>query len=196
MGAGEDPPLDRLRAAMRLVSNHEAVVRFAARGCGSPGRRPVSAPLSDPTAKPGEVYLPDVDAGVIAILTGALDLHVSTCAPCPEMITPVELDLKHGTGSTTNAPQDRQWTGVSRMSLANTVAGLRHVAHALLAGADAKQHSASGAVAVGEGESMNGDAVVASAMYVRDRVGVPRDLPLPAARQLRAHLNWMIATLV
>ena len=64
MGAGEDPPLDRLRAAMRLVSNHEAVVRFAARGCGSPGRRPVSAPLSDPSATPGEDYLPDVDAGV------------------------------------------------------------------------------------------------------------------------------------
>ena len=35
--AGEDPPLDRLRAAMRLVNNHKAVVRFAARGCGSPG---------------------------------------------------------------------------------------------------------------------------------------------------------------
>ena len=62
--AGEDPPLDRLRAAMRLVNNHKAVVRFAARGCGSPGRRPVSAPLSDPTAKPGEDFLPDVDAGM------------------------------------------------------------------------------------------------------------------------------------
>lgn len=61
--AGEDPPVDRLRAAMRLIDNHTAVVRFAARGCGSEGRRPVSAPLSDPTAKPGERYLPDVDAG-------------------------------------------------------------------------------------------------------------------------------------
>ncbi len=49
---------------MRLVNNHKAVVRFAARGCGSPGRRPVSAPLSDPTAQPGEDFLPDVDAGM------------------------------------------------------------------------------------------------------------------------------------
>ena len=55
--------MDRLRAAMRLIENHKAVVRFAARGCGAEGWRPVSAPLSDPSAKPGEPYLPDVDAG-------------------------------------------------------------------------------------------------------------------------------------
>ena len=103
--------------------------------------------------------------------------------------------LQHGTRSTTYTVQQREWTDVTQMSMAVTVAGLRHVAHALLVGADAKQQPASG-VTVGEGESMDGDAVVASAMYVRDRVGVPRDLPLPAARQLRAHLNWLIDTLV
>ena len=27
---------------------------------------------------------------------------------------------------------------------------------------------------------------------MRDRVGVPRDLKFPEARQLRAHLNWML----
>lgn len=28
--------------------------------------------------------------------------------------------------------------------------------------------------------------------YLRDRVGVPRDLKFPEARQLRAHLNWLV----
>jgi len=37
--------------------------------------------------------------------------------------------------------------------------------------------------------------VVSSLEYLRDRVGVPRDLPLASARYLRAYLNWAIDTL-
>jgi glutathione S-transferase len=39
-------------------------------------------------------------------------------------------------------------------------------------------------------------AVVDSLAYMRDRVGVPRDMRLPAARLLRAHLNWAVDHLV
>jgi glutathione S-transferase len=36
------------------------------------------------------------------------------------------------------------------------------------------------------------EGVVSSLAYLRDRVGVPRDLPLASARYLRAYLNWAI----
>lgn len=38
-------------------------------------------------------------------------------------------------------------------------------------------------------------SVVSSLEYLRDRIGVPRDLPLASARYLRAYLNWAIDTL-
>jgi glutathione S-transferase len=130
---GERPEADRLVAAARLVGNHEAVTRFALRGPGRPGPRPVSAPLADPTAVPAMEHEAAADAA------------------------------------------------------------LRHVAHALLVGPEAKQASpAAVATAAAGGEGMAaGGAVLAALGYMRDRVGVPRDLPLPAARQLRAHLNWV-----
>lgn len=151
-GGGAPPPeaRDRLEAAARLVSNHAAVVRFALRGPGRPGARPVSAPLADPSAVPAMEYEAAADAA------------------------------------------------------------LRHVAHALLLGVDAKQQlqeeGAGGALVVAAGAGAatlraSGDAarrqgsvreVVAACEYLRDRVGVPRDMRFPAARQLRAHLNWFI----
>ncbi|KAK9840509.1 hypothetical protein WJX74_011029 [Apatococcus lobatus] len=138
---GEQPERDRLQAAAKLIGNHEAVTRFAARGCGEMGTRAFTAELSDPYAKPGMQHLGSVDAG------------------------------------------------------------LRLVAHALLAGAgglpsvDGQVHLQTAADSSGHHSSADGPATLLAAAYMRDRVGVPRDLPLPAARQFRAHLNWLIDSL-
>ena len=77
--AGEDPEVDRLRAAHRLVENHEAVVKFAARGCGQPGSPPVNAPLSDPNAKPGMQYIDAVDAGQWSVHSRFLAASGKSC---------------------------------------------------------------------------------------------------------------------
>lgn len=134
--SGERPEIDRLLAARKLVSNHEAVTRFALRGPGRPGARPVSAPLSDPNAVPAMEYFAEVDAA------------------------------------------------------------LRHVAFALLHNGGGEACSAPEVVKEPGPNRLDAGPVVAALEYLRDRVGVPRDLALPAARQLRAHLNWMIDHLV
>jgi glutathione S-transferase len=130
--AGEAPERDRLEAAARLVGNAAAVVRFAARGCGAPGTRPVAAPLADPTARPGEAYLGDVDAA------------------------------------------------------------LRRCAHALIVGTAAADAAVAAAASAPTAAQCRSAPAAAAAAYMRDRVGVPRDMRFPAARQLRAHLNWVI----
>ena len=45
---------------------------------------------------------------------------------------------------------------------------------------------------VAEGGPNFANGVIESLSYLRDRIGVPRDMRLPAARQLRAYLNWSI----
>lgn len=83
-----------------------------------------------------------------------------------------------------------------RPTWAVDVPAMRHVAHALLVGADAKQRGADALSASssgsGAGQGFEGEPAAAALAYVRDHVGVPRDLPLPAARQLRAHFNFAI----
>jgi glutathione S-transferase len=51
----------REEAAVKLVKNYDAVVRFALRGAGSAGAKRFQAPLADPYAVPALEYKEEVD---------------------------------------------------------------------------------------------------------------------------------------
>lgn len=77
--------------------------------------------------------------------------------------------------------------GVLRSSRGDASAEMAfmYVARALVQGIDAVQTSAD---PLRRGKL---DAAAAAALrWTRDRISVPRDMSFPAARQLRAHLNW------
>eukprot|EP00978_Attheya_sp_CCMP212_P029267 scaffold103445_cov58-Attheya_sp.AAC.6 len=137
-GHGKDPEAARREAAERITANHAAIVQFAARGAGSKGFPPYSAPLADPNAKAGSQQLQAVVDSFLRLVCKAL---LSTD-------------------------------------------------HKLL---EPKLVEASQALLKGDDRSlMFSQDVVQSLAYLRDRTGVPRDMRLPAAQQLRAHLNWVI----
>ena len=117
----------RDEAAVKLVKNHEAVVKFACRGAGTVGVKRFQAPLADPYAIANLNFKEDVD-----------------CL-------------------------------------------LRYTVHALLDGYEN----------VSLLESTGGDEKSRSELkncvrYLQERIGVPRDMSYPAARQLRAHLGYVM----
>ncbi|CAJ1941335.1 unnamed protein product [Cylindrotheca closterium] len=77
---------------------------------------------------------------------------------------------------------------------------LKLVSSAMLDGVDNQKTTAemkeTAKIIMADGGDEHRDNVIASLAYLRDRIGVPRDMRLPAARQLRAHLNWSIGIIL
>jgi len=75
---------------------------------------------------------------------------------------------------------------------------LRIVSLAMLNGVDAVNEDLDKIVEtlLKEGGSQHVENVAASLAYLRDRIGVPRDMRFPAAMQLRAHINYVIGKML
>jgi len=135
-----DEEAARHEAAVRIMGNRDALLRFCCRGAGATGWKQFQAPLADPYATPTED--PAVRAGADLLLRCTVARLLATGDESASAVAALEEAL----GGCVSA----------------------------------------GKVAAGVRSSGN---------YLRDRIGVPRDMSFPAARQLRAHLNWAAGAL-
>lgn len=129
--SGASPSKNKREASERLLVNHERIVRFAARGAGTPGFPAAAAPLADPRSVANEEATPAVD-----VL-------------------------------------------------------LRHVVHSLIVDESNSATAIENFVA-SLWSSDNGQESIESLVdcldYLRMRIGVPRDMSYPAAREMKINL--------
>ena len=155
----------RHEAALCLATNHENVVRFAARGGSEPGNPSFHAELADPNAEPNEELLAPVDLALRHVTAKLLDGDVdgwSEDAAVQGLADSVD----------PNAPLMEGWgeyddeDGGPRYFYNDATGEVRY---------SAPTGQLDGCLA-----------------YLRDRVGVPRDMGAAAAMWLRATLNWAV----
>ena len=203
----------RLEAAHALIVNHEQVARFAARGASDPGKPAFQADLADPNAEAAEEMVEPVDvclrvvaaaliegreaaarsaeqAGMRGLLRRTAELAAEGKAEGGE-----EGDREAG-GREEGGGEDGAEGGAEEGS------GGRRWRPPLADGWEEYEdedgrlyfwNDETGEIALGDSPPTRQlDACLA---YLRDRVGVPRDMGAAAAVMLRAHLNWAIGIL-
>ena len=154
----------RHEAAYRLIFNSKNITYFACRGAGEPGRPAFHAELADPYAEPDESYIPAVDICLRHVALALIDgIDVAK--------TNALLDLVGNAGS--NELRPNWYDYIDDDDDEKKVYYWNELTGEVTWTPPTKQ-------------------LDTCLMYLRDRVGVPRDMGQAAAMQLRSHLNWAI----
>mmetsp|Transcript_5454 Transcript_5454/g.7245 ORF Transcript_5454/g.7245 Transcript_5454/m.7245 type:complete len:367 (+) Transcript_5454:51-1151(+) len=164
-GNNDEEESHRHEAAFALTQKHEAIVSFATRGAGEPGRPSFHAELADPYAEPNESYTRSVDICLRHVTAALLD-----GVDIAETVASKDLKGQAGDG-TLRQGWDQYEDKDGRTYWWNDETG--YVRY----------------------QSAPTQQLDTCLEYLRDRVGVPRDMREGAAMQLRAHLNWIIILL-
>ncbi|CAB9509865.1 IN2-1 homolog B [Seminavis robusta] len=152
-----------IEAAYKLVKNHVNITQFACRGAGEPGRPAFHAELADPYAEPNEEYVQGVDV-CLRHVTHALVAGSSVA----EATAQADLAGKQG-----NDALRENWEAYP----------------------DENDPSLTYYWNYENGEvtwTPPTQQLDTCLTYLRDRIGVPRDMSGAAAMQLRAYLNWAV----
>ena len=166
----KDGEAHRHEAAYVLADGHEAVVSFAARGAGEAGRPSFHAELADPYAEPNEEFMEPVDICLRHVTAALLSGDAADPLHVSNRSVAIE-DLAGQAGDGTLRENWGEYTDNDGQAYWwNEITG----------------------EAVYTPPTMQLDTCLA---YLRDRIGVPRDMGHGAAAQLRAHLNWAISLL-
>ena len=192
----------RHAAAFALAADHESVVRFASRGASEPGVPGFAAELADPNAEPNDEMCAAVDVALrhvtAALIDGAAEARTASLLAdlgengrSPRGEDGTLLLATDWEGPFTDAPGGREyfWNDGSEPRTAEPAAGPCRslpLRRALMAPTSLLRPSVTGE-ATNTAPTRGLDACLA---YMRDRVGVPRDMGAAAAIMLRSHLQW------
>lgn len=157
-----------LEAAFQLVNNHANITRFACRGAGDPGRPAFHAELADPYAETNQYYFNAVDVCLRHVAHALIEGIIGDGSSLVEEAARKDLVGMCGTNELRE-----NWEAYADEDDPSLTYYWNYETGDVTWTPPTQQ-------------------LDTCLSYLRDRIGVPRDMSATAAIHLRAHLNWAI----